>query len=197
MKEQTELEKHEILRQNNHEANAITRECIESALILLMKNKRFDEISVTDITRKAGVSRTAYYRNYTSKEDILSEYMRNIHRSISEILKQFDAVTETEKSWLALLTAVEQIATQYKLLLDAGFGGKIISEFATYMNENTHEGDSKKYFSSFYWAGAIFSVVSEWVSRGMQTPKEEIAFIGASLMTEGIRTAEKFGNSCK
>lgn len=76
MKEKTELQKLKVLRQNNQEANAITRECIESALILLMQTKPFTDITVTDLTRKAGVSRTAYYRNYASKEDILSGYMQ-------------------------------------------------------------------------------------------------------------------------
>ena len=61
MAEKTEIEKLNILRKNNAESNAITKECIESALILLMKEKPFSEISILEITKRAGVGRSSYY----------------------------------------------------------------------------------------------------------------------------------------
>ena len=115
MAQKTELEKQKVLRQNNQEANALTRDCIEKALILLMEKKKFDEISISDITKRAGVSRTAYYRNYKSKEDILSGYMQNINQALSDVLKKFDPIHETLKSWKALLKAVKPLAPQYRL----------------------------------------------------------------------------------
>ena len=36
------------------------------------KEKAFSSISITEITSRAGVSRSAYYRNYPSGEDILT-----------------------------------------------------------------------------------------------------------------------------
>jgi len=54
-----------------NESNRLAKECIVTALIELMKVRDYNAISITDITKKAGVSRMAYYRNYTSKEDIL------------------------------------------------------------------------------------------------------------------------------
>jgi AcrR family transcriptional regulator len=197
MKDKTELQKLRVLRQNNQEANAITRECIESALILLMQTKRFEDITVTDITRKAGVSRTAYYRNYTSKEDILGGYMRNLSQVLSDVLKQFDAVTETRQSWIALLNAIKPYASQYKLLLDAGYFGKLIAEYANFMNEATKPGDYGRYYSSQYWSGAIFTVVSAWIRNGMDADIEQLADIGATLMTQGILAAEEYGNKCE
>lgn len=197
MKENTELQKLKVLRQNNLEANAITRECIESALILLMQAKSFENITVTDITRKAGVSRTAYYRNYTSKEDILSGYMRSLSQALSEVLKQFDAITQTRSSWLALLEAIKPYAQQYKLLLDAGYFDKFVAECANFMNETTASGDYGRYYSNHYWAGAIFTVVSAWIRNGMDADIEQLADIGATLMSKGILAAEVYGNKCK
>ena len=56
-----------IVRYSNAESKRITRECIESALILLLENKSFADISISELVKRAGVSRTAFYRNYESK----------------------------------------------------------------------------------------------------------------------------------
>ncbi|MBR6940531.1 MAG: TetR/AcrR family transcriptional regulator, partial [Clostridia bacterium] len=53
---------------NRSESNNLTRECITTALLIIIREKDYDEITITDITEKAGVSRMAYYRNYKSKD---------------------------------------------------------------------------------------------------------------------------------
>jgi AcrR family transcriptional regulator len=53
----------------------LTRECIFTALMILMEKKSFEEISITEITHKAGVSRMSYYRHYKSKDDIIGTYL--------------------------------------------------------------------------------------------------------------------------
>ena len=63
------------LRMANEEANRITRESLQTALIYLMNEKDYKEITITELTQKAGTSRTAFYRNYQSKEDIMMEIM--------------------------------------------------------------------------------------------------------------------------
>ena len=69
--DRTEMQKREILRLSNREANRLTRECIQTALIHLMAVKDIDRISVSELVRKAGVSRTAFYNNYTSMYGVL------------------------------------------------------------------------------------------------------------------------------
>lgn len=197
MKPNTELEKLNRLRQNNAEANAITRECIESALIQLMEKKPFEEISITDITKKAGVSRNAYYRNYSSKEDILSQYLQNILNQISYVLKKYDPVTETRKSWIALLETSKDFSSQYKLLLKAGYGESIKNELQQAMNQGISPDNDALYYSNCYWAGAICSILFEWIKNDMKPSVQRMADIGCHLMQNGIKTITIYGNSCK
>lgn len=197
MSEPTELQKRNILRINNHESNAITKECIEQALISLMERKPYSSITIKDITDRAGVSRVSYYRNYSSKEDILSGFMLSICKEASAAMVKYDAVSETEKVWDALLTAVIPLAPKYKLLLDAGFGEKFMLEFAKAMNSSVPEDNYALRYSNVYWAGAITAILSEWIRNDMNVPKETIAEIGTKLMTEGIHTVTEFGNHCE
>lgn len=60
---------------NNNSQNLITKESIFTALMILMEKKNFKEISITELTKKAGVSRMAFYRNYNNLEDIITDYL--------------------------------------------------------------------------------------------------------------------------
>ena len=46
------------------------------ALIDLMEKKPLEEISITELTKKAGVSRMSYYRSFNSKQHILEEHLQ-------------------------------------------------------------------------------------------------------------------------
>ncbi len=85
----TDLKKLTVLRMSNKESNQITRNCIETALILLMDEKEYEEITISELTRKAGVSRTAYYRNYESKDDILNTLLSSLIADVIQAMTQF------------------------------------------------------------------------------------------------------------
>ncbi len=197
MTEKTELQKRNLLRMSNQESNAITRECIETAMIRLMEKKPFADISIQDIITVAGVSRSSYYRNYASKEDILTQYIRTINESLSAVMLQYDAVQETKKVWEALLIAAKPLAPKYKLLLDAGFGEKLTLEFAKTMNKNVEASNYALRYSNVYWAGAISSVLAEWIRNSTDASIDDLAEIGSNLMVAGIRTVLEYGNKCE
>lgn len=197
MTEKTELQKRNLLRLSNQESNAITKECIETALISLMDKKNFNEITITDIIQRAGVSRASYYRNYESKEDILSGYIQSIFKELSNAMLKYNAVTENRQTWDALLKAVKKVAPKYKILLEAGFGDRFTIEYASLMNKDVDKSNVKLYYSNIYWAGAISAVLSEWVRNDLDTDPKEIAEIGSRMMTEGIYTVVEFGNHCE
>ena len=59
------------LKIHNEKINRVTTESLRTALFSLMKNMDYRSIRITDICKKAGVSRTAFYRNFLSKDDLL------------------------------------------------------------------------------------------------------------------------------
>ena len=54
-----------------YEANRRVKIKISRALIKLMEQMPFSDITVTDIVQTAGVARASYYRNFESKEEVL------------------------------------------------------------------------------------------------------------------------------
>ncbi|MNO44458.1 DNA-binding transcriptional repressor FabR [compost metagenome] len=61
-----------------------TLNLIQDALISLMDEKGFDQITVQDITMRAEINRATFYRHYQDKYDLLE-------KMVDEILQQFQA----------------------------------------------------------------------------------------------------------
>ena len=51
-----------------------------TALLELMNEKDYNKISIGEISKRAGVDRSSYYRHFKSKEDIVSFFFDEILR---------------------------------------------------------------------------------------------------------------------
>ena len=62
-----------------------TRDCIDRALVDIMSEKNLDRISTVELVRKAGVSRTTFYRYYESvpqmSEDLITRFLEGFRAS--------------------------------------------------------------------------------------------------------------------
>jgi AcrR family transcriptional regulator len=54
-----------------------TKSWIFEALMLLMDEKPYNKITVSDIADKAGIARPTFYRNYDDKDDVVFDYLMN------------------------------------------------------------------------------------------------------------------------
>lgn len=180
--EKTELERMEVLRLSNIESNRITKECIESALILLMKEREYTDISITDIVKRAGVSRTAYYRNYSSKEDILHNMMQEVVDKVVAAMNLYAPTENAYNFWYAMFHALNPYYETYQLLLKANFGETILYEInQKLLSEVSVENIIERYTSNF-WSGAVYSILTEWIKNGRQQTEEEMAHICCSIL---------------
>ena len=63
-------------------------EYIEQALLLLMKDKAYPDITIGEITAKAGVNRSTYYRHFDTKESIIHSYLDSIMETYQQRFQQ-------------------------------------------------------------------------------------------------------------
>lgn len=56
------------------------QEAIAIALLKHLKTKSLSQISISDITQTAGVHRSSFYRNFDSKEEVLSQYIQKCYK---------------------------------------------------------------------------------------------------------------------
>lgn len=173
----SEMKKREILRLSNQESNKITRECIEAALVLLMAEKEYSDITISEIVKRAGVSRTAYYRNYKSKEDILNNLLQVVIADVNGAMKQFSYVTEKELYWKTLFVAAKTHAEAFYALLKAGFGHTILEEITKQMINSVAKEDVKDKYDMIFWSGAVYNILINWIQDGMKQTEDEMVQI--------------------
>ena len=170
----TELEKRDMLRMSNKESNRLTRECLQTALITLMGQKPFEKITISELVRRSGVSRTAFYRNYNTKEDILNE----VGDVFVDILAKSFADGRFEKDrrgwYYDFFRIIKENATVFRLLLQAHMVNT--SLFPTYVlvKKIDHTKDTLSHYDFLAWEGALSTITVHWFQDGM---KESIDFM--------------------
>lgn len=144
---------------------------IMNALFTLMKKKKYEDISITDITNKAGVGRVSFYRNFNTKEDIIRTWIYNVTEEFltnSNISYEKDTL---EDYFIKLFTHLEKFKIETILIYKANLFHLLKDEFdnrltTIYKNKYTD-------YKSYFIAGGIFNVYYYWLKNGcVETPNE-------------------------
>lgn len=158
---------------------SIIKECIYEAYLHLLEEKQSDNISITEITERAGVSRVSYYRNYSSKLDIINDYLKdyvesyNIKNNVSQNVDDFN------QHLYHILDICKENKRLFKILFKLGIQlnttNAIIEKTFYYVEKRFKSKltNPNKYNLCFY-AGAIIFVLNEWLSNDCKEPIEEI-----------------------
>lgn len=178
------------LRKQKNEANRLVKEYIVTALIELMKEQDYNSITITDITRKAGVSRMAYYRNYNSKDDILNNYMEEIAATVHETIETAGSKQDIYEYFLTLFEQLGAYRDVGLTVYRAHLGELILRNITqnisiTFPPFDNAPGD--KYRHAFL-AGAFYNVFIEWLKGGLHEGPGTMAKICADMATNGCPT---------
>lgn len=77
-------------------SHELVTDSIYTALLQLMKKHPYEEIKITDIVKRAGVSRMTYYRNFDTKDEILTKRLDETLGRFEEMLRDYGNITEEE-----------------------------------------------------------------------------------------------------
>lgn len=162
------------------EENLRVKNSITEALFILMKEKSFAKITVTDIVSKAGVARASYYRNYDSKDDILTTL-------VADILQDFKDTADYELTDYLTYKNVERSFTYFKKykeyllnLYQSGFGSVFLDGLNQFheINAGSMSIHSIERYRLYIFTGALFNTAIVWMENDT---KENIADISAAF----------------
>ena len=166
---------------SNNESKVFAMECIETALFDLMKEKPFQSISFSEISARAGTSRNAIYRNFSSKDDILEQYFNTR-------TKKFLQGTENLKSYkeylLAVFTYLDSIKSEAGLVFRAGRISILFRLFMMFKNRFDFEKDAVREYYEYYRTGGVFCVYLHWLSSGCVEPPEVLCDMVFKIVKE-------------
>lgn len=152
-----------------HEANALVIECITSALLEMMKKKPFNSITITDLTKRAGVGRVSFYRNFDSKEDVLKKHL---HDLFEDWIKEHEG--ETNCSWqLKMFKYYYKYKDLYIMLYKQGLAHISLQSVKDACGPKPEQPNVLAYITAFISYG-IYGWLEEWFKRGLQETPEEM-----------------------
>lgn len=167
-----------------------TREWTFEALYRLLEIKKYNDIKISEIIKKAGISRATFYRNFSSKDDIVKIKVKSLfedyYMSLFEHLKIkgdedeiyliqsfFKRIDEEEK----LIDTV--IKTKLEYLMVAG-----ILELINFRREQFYSivktNKKAENYTMEIVASSAWTLLSRWHRSGKEETSSELANIYSS-----------------
>lgn len=158
---------------NNVQKNSYVKKQITATLIDLLKKKSLSEISISELTDKAGIGRVSFYRNYQGKEDILKE---ESNRLIREWGKLYESNPESAPETLfpSLFDFYRDHKDFYTTLYKAGLSSIMMETIIGAIQITPDMKNLEAYMKSF-WAYGIYGWLLEWIKRGMPESGKELS----------------------
>ena len=155
--------------------NIFAKECIVSALLQLTDIKPLSSVTISELCKKAGVSRMTFYRNYASVEDIFI-------RRLTEIFGQYKEESSSAKNGGIFYDKAHMIhyfgyLSQYRAflkgLIHCGFGAHFLQMLTSYILEEWQPYADELTLTAF--SGSLYNLFRLWASRDYQIPVETLA----------------------
>lgn len=185
-----------------------TRQLLRDAFVALLKEKRYEDVSVQDIIERADVARSTFYVHYVDKEDLLvgkwGVFASNlgIHGVHADVLKH----EETEGRFiLSTLGWFQHIQVQGDILkiiakdpaMDLAMKtlhGILHKDMQTRIQNHLPENENASIPPSLvidYLASSLMTLLKWWVKNDMSYPPKRMDEIFQQLVMQGVSSVIK------
>jgi AcrR family transcriptional regulator len=176
----------------------VNNEAIIDAFFLVLKEKDLNKVTVSDITKKAGIVRSTFYNHYDNIPVLITAIEDKTIQDIFDLMETFSPQNDREACKAYFLTICEYtknnpfLANLLRKPRGDAFFEKAIGMFHRYILEATkhteptyHTKDEFSYMIACA-IGSIIGVLHRWVQENFRIPMEDIADILAQAFISGI-----------
>lgn len=159
-----------------------SRNALTGALLELLEEKPFDQLTIREISARAGTGYATFFRHYATKEALLSDVASE---EIADLLNRTLPVLHDSSSFdstLALCRHVNDHRNLWVALLTGGAAGILREEFIRQARELPRDfAEIKSWLPSdlavVYGAGATIDLLAWWLAQDDAYSPEQIATI--------------------
>ena len=172
-----------------------TKKAIKAAHLSIMEEKDISDITISELTRKAGINRRTFYTHYRSISDIIDEIESDMVALLSEVVQKIDVTDIRKSAYNVFIELNEMVAVEFdyyfsrvRMDMRGVFMTRlkgIASELADkLLSENSNLSRETAEMISEYIVGGFFNVFVEWRTSGGNIPVEQSARL-AGIMAVG------------
>ena len=104
-------------------------QALRDALMHLLETRSFDEITIRDISRQAGVHYATFFRHHETKEALLDSIAQHEIAKLNELTLAIRESDNFEGGFRALCTHVDEHRRLFSILLNGGAGAAMREEW--------------------------------------------------------------------
>jgi AcrR family transcriptional regulator len=161
---------------------ARTRRSLQQALLSLAQERELDDISVGDVTERAGVNRSSFYQHYADKETLLADALDAAAEEAGADLPTFDpSAPDPPEVLVSYLEHLEANAALYRRVLGEHGSAVAVARLRSRLEELVAEGISRTGGAASGAdlpldvlaagiAGSVLGVLSAWLGQQPQPP---------------------------
>jgi len=178
-----------------------TRLLLQNALLTLLREKSFGDITVQEISKRADVHRVTFYAHYNDKETLVEDITRKtladliewMHDAIERKSRLSYARNECLSTLLAFFTFITTHSDLFYLALNdnkiPGFRAAMFDALQVYFarglaKAHTQYSSIHPEIYSHYIASALLGVVDHWLSDGMRYSPSHMAEILTEIINK-------------
>lgn len=179
-----------------------TRDALGDALVALMQEKPFDSITVQDVLDRAHVGRSTFYSHYSDKDDLLMSDAEEFFEAISMALSVHGDKSDRVAPVKEFFKHVGEVKWFLKALVTSGKFHENMElargHFARGIERRLEElprgrgiPKHERAAVAFAHAGALLSLLSWWIDRGMREPPEAMDDLFHRMVWNGVKAPER------
>ena len=170
----------------------VTKMIIRRALISLMGTKQVGEISIAELCREAGISRSTFYAYYSLPESVADEIQNEViakmldvptgqNSSVYEKILHNCKVTLANKDYCLILANDHEARRKFRRkMLEMTVDASILTDFPA---EPTPE-ESARRFALLAVSEGCAGIMNDWHERGLVEPPEMVASMVADFVAK-------------
>jgi AcrR family transcriptional regulator len=172
-----------------------TRDALGDALVALMHEKNFDQITVQQVLDRAGVGRATFYAHYSDKEDLFMSDVEGFFTMASSVLKRHNVNTKRLAPIKELFSHLRDVKEFYMALVASGKANDVRELargiFARSIDERLQAAgvqldDTQRSAQAHALAGSMFSLLDWWIDKGMKSDPQEMDNLFHRMAWKGL-----------
>lgn len=148
-----------------------SQQAILEALLFLLKEKSFQDITINEITKTAQISRCTFYRNFSNKEDILQIHIQRIWTDYKKEIMNMTEISMPKVSY-SIFKVMELHSSFLKILYKNKLSYLLVDHFDIALLELFKEkrallfnemGEEKVQYALRYSIGGFSRLAEQWI----------------------------------
>lgn len=149
-------------------------ERIEKVFIDMLQTKELNEISVSDICKRAGLNRTTFYANYTDIYGLADSIRDKLENEVSEVYQEEINTGFNSNDYLKLFKHIKANQLFYKTYFKLGYDNNYrIITYDVNLAQEHFQNRFIEYHMEFFKAG-ITKIIKMWIQNGCQESPEDM-----------------------